>query len=220
MSIFKLIGLLLVIVAAGPTGPKVEIPDGDLRSMLQTSMQNTISLMALVGKQTEMINTVMNKMVEAKEEILELKSKLRESHEKFEKARDAMEEAMEKATKDIQEVGKKLSSSEREISKEISVLNNQQAETTKASQKLSTRVQKVEGTAGSWPEGKYCILASGSCPKNFKRHEAYIKSISTYAANRNYIKQEKFGDSQINCHGNCGQYPNWYADLHIFSCCK
>lgn len=216
MSILKLMGLLLVIAAER----KVVIPDCDLGSLVMASMENTISLMALVEKQSEKINKVMNSMVESKEEIWDLKRTLRESNEKFNKAKNDMEKALENAQKDIQELRKKFSSSEQEISKEIGVLNDQQAQTTEASQKLITRVDKVWDTAGSWPEGHYCILASGSCPKNFKRHEGFLKAISTYAANGNYIKQQKFGDSQFKCHGACGRHPKWYAELHIHSCCK
>jgi len=217
MSIFKLIGLLLVIAAEGPHD---DVPDGDIRSLLLTSMENTISLMTLVNKQSGKINELMNSMVEAKEEIWKLKRRLTKSDEKFNKAKHDMEKAMENDQKDIQELRKKLSSSEKEISKEIGVLSDQQVQTTKASQHLTTRVKKVEDTAGSWPKGKYCILASGSCPPNFTRHEGFLKAISTYAANGNYIKHAQFGDSQFKCHGPCGKWPNWYAELHIHSCCK
>ena len=28
-----------------------------------------------------------------------------------------------------------------------------------------------------WPEGKFCILANGRCPRGFRRHEGHLKSL-------------------------------------------
>jgi hypothetical protein len=218
MSLFKLMVLVLAIVAE--SHKRDDTPCGDLHALLLQSMQNTISLTALVEKQTGKINDVMNAMMEAKKEIWELREKLHESDRKFAKAKIDMEKAMQNSQKEVQELRKKLSSSKEKISKDIAVLNYRQGETTKASQQLTNRMESVEDIAGSWPEGKYCILASGSCPPNFKRHEAYLRAISTYGAGGSYIKSGTFGDSKIRCHGRCGQYPKWHGELYIYSCCK
>ncbi|WP_069469843.1 hypothetical protein [Candidatus Marithrix sp. Canyon 246] len=73
----------------------------------------------------------------------------------------------------------------------------------------------------NWPQGNYCILqAGGSCPKGFTGNSAYMRAIRLYSGNSNYIKESKFGDSSINCHGGCGQYGQWTGELHLKVCCK
>jgi len=209
----------------------------DLRELLKASMQNTISLTAHVEKQAEKINEVLSKLVEAEEKILDLKRKVSESDYRLDEAMNDMEIA----TKGVWDLHKELATSKKDISKEIQELGERQSQTTKAAEELTTRVETVErrqiainetsmeiitrvetveDISGTWPEGKYCILASGECPPNFTRHYAHMKAISTYAASDTYIRVDSFGDSAFRCHGPCGKYPNWYGEIIITSCCK
>jgi hypothetical protein len=64
------------------------------------------------------------------------------------------------------------------------------------------------------------LQAGGSCPKGFTGNYAYMRAISLYAGNSSYIKESKFGDSSINCHGNCGQHGHWTGELNLKNCCK
>jgi len=233
MNFFRLIGLLYVIIGASANN----LPAEDLRELLKASMQNTITLTAHVERQAEKMNEVLSKLVKVEEEILDLKRKVSESEYRLDEAMNDMATAK----KGVWELHKEFTSSENDISKEIKVLSELQSKATKASEELTTRVETVEGQqtltkntslelttrmetfediAGTWPEGRYCILANGDCPPNFTKHQVYMKAISTYSAASSYIKEGKFGNSEIKCHGKCGQYPKWYAELHIISCCK
>jgi hypothetical protein len=72
----------------------------------------------------------------------------------------------------------------------------------------------------TWPEGSYCILASGDCPAGFTRYSGHIKAFNTYNFSPSYIKPAAFGDSYMRCHGYCGQHTSWDAEFGITSCCK
>ena len=72
----------------------------------------------------------------------------------------------------------------------------------------------------TWPEGSYCILASGACPPGFTRYSGYIRAFNTYSYNSNYIQAAAFGDSYMGCHGDCGRNTHWDAEFGITSCCK
>lgn len=74
---------------------------------------------------------------------------------------------------------------------------------------------------GAWPTGSYCIFrAGGSCPTGFTAYSGHMAAISLFAANSTYITPVTFGDSQISCHGYCGQYGNWAGELWLKVCCK
>jgi len=70
----------------------------------------------------------------------------------------------------------------------MDVLREKQAQTEKASQALDDRVNGWEGIKRTWPEGKYCIFASGSCAPNFTRQHGYLKAIAVATAkNPHYL---------------------------------
>ena len=71
-----------------------------------------------------------------------------------------------------------------------------------------------------WPAGHYCILANGSCPSGFTFSSGYMKGISLASSTSWYIREAKFGNSQIKCHGRCGHYGSWIGELYIATCCK
>lgn len=71
-----------------------------------------------------------------------------------------------------------------------------------------------------WPEGHYCILASGSCPAGFSRSSGHMRALSLFSGSSTYITQARFGDSMIQCHGGCGQYGHWIGEIYIRACCK
>ncbi|MBU4331960.1 hypothetical protein KKD20_02440 [Patescibacteria group bacterium] len=73
----------------------------------------------------------------------------------------------------------------------------------------------------SWPPGSYCIfMGGGSCPSGFAQKSGYMRAIFLFAADNNYIVPVTFGNSNIQCHGACGQYGNWIGELNLNICCK
>jgi len=96
--------------------------------------------------------------------------------------------------------------------------------TTNPSERLevSGKIKLPQGTISEtgWPDGSYCIFANGACPPGFSRHSGHMRAISLFAATPSYIKQVVFGDSNIKCHGACGQYGNWIGELNLAICCK
>lgn len=82
-------------------------------------------------------------------------------------------------------------------------------------------LKKVQNTSAKrWPSGSYCILANGTCPRNFKTINGHMRAISMYSPNATYLKEAQFGSSKIQCHGRCGKYGHWIGDLYIRACCK
>lgn len=72
-----------------------------------------------------------------------------------------------------------------------------------------------------WPNGSYCILANGRCPKDFKRHHGHLKSLYLYSSSSQFVNDSKFGSSSIGCYGNyCGEYGNFIGALTLVTCCK
>ena len=72
-----------------------------------------------------------------------------------------------------------------------------------------------------WPEGKFCILANGRCPRGFRRHEGHLKSLYLYSSHSQFVNSAKFGSSSIGCYGSyCGQYGNFIGSLTLITCCK
>ncbi len=75
-----------------------------------------------------------------------------------------------------------------------------------------------------WPEGHYCIISNGKCPKGFTKTEGYMRAISLYPKKdlNFYIKEStpRLGDLFIKCHGKCRQYGNWTGELYVSTCCK
>ncbi|XP_033106385.1 uncharacterized protein LOC117108476 [Anneissia japonica] len=101
-----------------------------------------------------------------------------------------------------------------------SYLENQASLLESVKSDLESTQQQLQQSIGKWPPGHYCILASGSCPAGFSRSAGHMRAINQYSATATYIQPATFGDSKIQCHGNCGQYGNWVGDLYITACCK
>ena len=79
----------------------------------------------------------------------------------------------------------------------------------------------LDSRAGSWPAGSYCIfMGGGSCPTGFTQRTGYMRAISLYNGSSSYINQVTFGNSNIRCHGACGQYGSWTGELNLNICCK
>jgi len=268
MGLFNLMVLLYTIVAASKNDDVQASGNGNLIEVL----------VALMEKQTEKIDEVMDALGDAKDDIEELKLKLTDS-----------DKELERAMKDIKWLRNKLSSSDRETSKDISVLNEQQAQTTralrtvggkvnetsqdisvrgsqtlggkvhetsqdksflneqlaetttalkivggevnevdekyfKATQNLDRRIGSVEDTTGDgsvedttgdWPQGKYCILASGTCPKGFTKYTANHSAIRVMQ-NFPFLTTNYFGDSYIRAR----EGGDDYSELQISACCK
>ena len=85
---------------------------------------------------------------------------------------------------------------------------------------LATVGQYSFSMAGTWASGKYCILASGSCPAGFTRVTAWMKALKMYRGFGGYLQQANFGDSNIRCHGSCSRADQWVGELTIVACCK
>ena len=83
---------------------------------------------------------------------------------------------------------------------------------------LKRKVENIDTTR--WTQGSYCILANGACPIGFKSINGQMRAISMYSPNATYMKEAIFGGSKISCHGKCGKYGHWIADLFIAACCK
>merc|ERR1712060_506450 len=81
-------------------------------------------------------------------------------------------------------------------------------------------IEDLENNVGSWPSDSFCMLANGGRPDGFTAQTGYIKAIRTYSASGGYVVPSFFGDSNIKCHGSCGQYPDYYAEITLVSCCK
>ena len=213
-----MLGLLFVIVCASQD----DDAQGEGAGLIEF-------LVRLVEKQNEKINEVVDALEDAKEDIEELKLKLKLK---------ASKKALIRPKKDIRKLKKKLSSVDHKTSTNISVLTGQQAEITNAleavdekvgenyqkhfiaTQNLVTRMKAVEDIAGNWPQGSYCILASGTCPKGFTKYSAHLRAVKFYIGQRRsfYIKEQKFGDSIFKCH-RCKRGDS-LAEIDIISCCK
>jgi len=118
MTFIKLLGVIFAIVSANP---EADLSADDLRELLKASMQNTISLTSLAEKQTGKMTEVMNILVEAKEEMKDLKHKLSESDYKLE----TVTNELEKARRDVFDLKKQVASS----TKDIAVLDKQHTQT-------------------------------------------------------------------------------------------
>ncbi len=61
---------------------------------------------------------------------------------------------------------------------------------------------------------------AGTCPVGFTGYYGYLRALSMYAVNDQYLLESTFGASSIKCHGSeCGATGNW-GELHMFVCCK
>ena len=82
---------------------------------------------------------------------------------------------------------------------------------------LSNKLRYIQ-TNPAWPSGKYCVLQSGSCPPGFTSIHGYMKAVSMFASNQNYLGKAYFGNSRITCHFGCRN--QWLGELHLYTCCK
>lgn len=72
-----------------------------------------------------------------------------------------------------------------------------------------------------WPEGSYCILANGSCPKGFDSHRGHLRSLYLYSSHPQFVGDSKFGNSSMGCFGSyCGEFGNFIGVLTLVTCCK
>ena len=85
---------------------------------------------------------------------------------------------------------------------------------------ISTKAIQASLQSPGWPKGHYCILQSGPCPAGFKSISGHLRAINMYSHTKTYIKTAQFGDSKLQCHGNCGQYGHWVGDFFLSTCCK
>lgn len=100
---------LAIVLASGKKGGSA-VPVEELRELLVSSMQTTISLTALVEQQTQKISDIIDFVDQAKKEVEDLKSKM-----------DALA-ANDEAQKQIEELGDKLAASEGKLVEEIEAL--------------------------------------------------------------------------------------------------
>ena len=184
------------------------LPVDDLRDLLLASMQNTISLTELATQQTSKISTITLALNEAKSQIEHLQGDLLTSKTKINELTGRLEAQNEAFT---------------ESKTALEELKNAQSTTQSKIQSLTEGQSEVKaGIAAlpTWPEGSYCILASGDCPPGFTRYSGHIRAFDTYGYNSGYIKAAVFGDSYMGCHGPCGRHTSWDAEFGITSCCK
>nr|XP_058945734.1 reticulocyte-binding protein homolog 2a-like [Pocillopora verrucosa] len=107
---------------------------------------------------------------------------------------------------------------ERKLTEKIDKLE-QEVKTLKVS--LSYAQEESASLKEKWPEGKFCILANGRCPRGFRRHEGHLKSLYLYSSHSQFVNSAKFGSSSIGCYGSyCGQYGNFIGSLTLITCCK
>ena len=74
-----------------------------------------------------------------------------------------------------------------------------------------------------WPEGHYCILKSGSCPKGFTASKGVLNALYMYKGDSDYLLESTFGESWIKHHGAKDRKPasnDWHGELVISTCCK
>ena len=159
-------------------------------------MQNTISLTELATQQATKVSAITTSLIEARNEIDQLKSKI-----------DKLEEGQTEQNKNLSGNNAEIEGLKSDLSAKIEDLEEGQSE-------LTAQIGEV-----SWPEGSYCILASGACPAGFTRYSGHIKAFDT-ASHSSHIKPAVFGDSYMGCHGYCGQHTSWDAEFGITSCCK
>ncbi|MDP3042928.1 MAG: hypothetical protein Q8N21_00805 [bacterium] len=102
-----------------------------------------------------------------------------------------------------------------------STVSSGQTLTTALWNDMVAKLVELNNKIDSWPPGSYCIfMGGGSCPTGFTQKSGYMRAISLYAANSSYIVPVTFGNSNIQCHGACGQYGNWIGELNLNICCK
>ena len=82
---------------------------------------------------------------------------------------------------------------------------------------LSNKLRYIQ-TNPAWPSGKCCVLQSGSCPPGFTSIHGYMKAVSMFTSNQNYLGKAYFGNSRITCHFGCRN--QWLGELHLYTCCK
>ena len=160
-------------------------------------MQNTISLTELATQQATKVSAITTSLIEARNEIDQLKRKLEEGQTEQNKILSGNKAEIDGLKSDLSASLVKIED-----------LEEGQSE-------LTAQIGEV-----SWPEGSYCILASGACPAGFTRYSGHIKAFDTYNYTPTYIKPAVFGDSYMRCHGPCGRHTTWDAEFGITSCCK
>ncbi|XP_057311656.1 uncharacterized protein LOC130649402 [Hydractinia symbiolongicarpus] len=117
-------------------------------------------------------------------------------------------------------VNTKYENIKNECQKKITSVQHQMTtQIQKNQQQIQNLLTKYKQTS-NWPSGSYCILQNGACPAGFRSIMGHMIALSMYAATSTYIKPVAFGNSRISCHGRCGQYPNYFGELHISACCK
>ncbi|XP_063687594.1 uncharacterized protein LOC134820877 isoform X2 [Bolinopsis microptera] len=97
LMVFSAVAIVLASSKKGGSAVSVE----ELRELLVSSMQTTISLTAVVEQQTKSISEITNFVDEAKEEIKDLKSKIESLGQKDEE-QTGIEELEEKLVKEIE----------------------------------------------------------------------------------------------------------------------
>ena len=184
------------------------LPVDDLRDLLLSSMQNTISLTELATQQTTKISTITVALTEAKSLIEHLQADLLTSKTRITKLTELLE---------LQNISFTQSKAALdELKNEVSTSQNEIRALTEGQSEVMAEVAALP----TWPEGSYCILASGTCPPGFTRHSGHIKAFNTFDYSPTYIQPAVFGDSYMRCHGPCGTYTGWDAEFGITSCCK
>ena len=102
MVFLKLMVLSVAIVLASSKKGRPAVSVEELRELLVSSMETTISLTALVEQQTKRISEITNFVDEAKEEIKDFKSKI-ESLEQKDEEQTGIEEKLVKEIEALKE---------------------------------------------------------------------------------------------------------------------
>ena len=195
-------------------------------------MQNTISLTELATQQATKVSAITTSLIEARNEIDQLKKKLEEGQTEQNKILsgnkaeiDGLKSDLSASLvkiEDLEEGQNELTETLSETTTEIDGLKSDRSASLVKIEDLEEGQSELTAQIGevSWPEGSYCILASGACPAGFTRYSGHIRAFDTYNYTPTYITPVVFGDSYMGCHGPCGQYTSHDAEFGITSCCK
>lgn len=160
---------------------------------------------------TKQIHNVTKKLNKTVSHVNELAAVWSETTIKFNKAVKSLEEKTGESQDDLENLEKKLTEKIDKLEQEVKTL--------KVS--LSYAQEESASIKREWPEGKFCILANGRCPRGFRRHEGHLKSLYLYSSHSQFVNSAKFGSSSIGCYGSyCGQYGNFIGSLTLITCCK
>ncbi|XP_015770721.1 PREDICTED: uncharacterized protein LOC107349099 [Acropora digitifera] len=215
------------------------------KETLNALATNVETVTNLVKAQSEIIENL-SRQVSGAAEGSEATEKFKQMFEKAAKHSRFIRQVskqLNNTVKNVQELAGEWSKSRAKITKQLKGLEKESHENREDKEQIEERLMEkieklqeklkmlqesqnyanAECTACKevWPEGSYCILANGSCPKGFDSHRGHLRSLYLYSSHPQFVGDSKFGNSSMGCFGSyCGEFGNFIGALTLVTCCK